>query len=202
MPGSEADDMFLPTTEADKIISSRKTSTASNQTVECVASVGSEVIGVTCSAENPIQSEELAAGESEISPSQQVRAERVDQQSAYAGVETSSIREWDGGEPEHAHSERSQLVLGVNGAKFVIPSAEDSETHGGIALTNSYEKLPPRTTDSECEVIPPLIERLSALGVSPASIDEDGGGNSHDASSMRSLISEASRLKIASVKER
>ncbi|KAL8614337.1 hypothetical protein ACOMHN_007675 [Nucella lapillus] len=74
-------------------------------------------------------------------------------------------------------------------------------SHAGRSL--SMEKLPFRVGDLESEVIPPLIERLSALGVAPASLRcEEGVGNVHDLSSMKSLITEASKQKIASVRER
>ncbi|XP_076449965.1 uncharacterized protein LOC143286311 [Babylonia areolata] len=65
------------------------------------------------------------------------------------------------------------------------------------------EQLAFRVAEAESEVIPPLIERLSALGVAPASLKgEEGGGNVHDLSSVKSMITEASKLRIASVKER
>ena len=194
-PGSEVDEMFLP-------VPTSSTSQTPRQTVENLAPVGEVRGGGAGSAEKLIPPADCPTGESEVSPSQQLLVSRaeINQRSAYSGAAASHMGEWEGEEFfECGQDEDSQLPSGDRGSGPVVSSAEDSEA----SLTSSHENPPPptpaRTPGSESEVIPPLIERLSALGVSPASFDEDGG---HDASSVRSLISEASRLKIASVKER
>ena len=196
--GSEKDEVFLPTREANGIISSRETSVDA-QTVECA---GSEVSGGVCSAGNQIRHAEFANGELEASPSQQASVAQIGQHCVRTGTETAVIRDWDRRELDHVHNDRGQLPSGFSDARHAILSAKDDEPHSDTSLTSSGEKFSPGTADSKSEVIPPLIERLSALGVGPAPIDDDGGWSSHDASSVRNLISEASRLKIASVKER
>lgn len=195
---SEKDEVFLPTPEANGIISSRETS-ADAQTMECA---GPEVNGGVCAAGNQTLRAEFANGELEASPSQQAGVAQVGRHCARTGTETADIHDWDRRELDHVHNDGGRLPSGFSDARHAILSAKDDEPHSDSSLTNSYEKFSPGTADSKSEVIPPLIERLSALGVGPAPIDDDGGWSGHDASSVRSLISEASRLKIASVKER
>ena len=82
-------------------------------------------------------------------------------------------------------------------------SLTDDRAHLEASFSSSGDSTSFGSLGPESEVIPPLIERLSAMGVQRAPVgDEEMGVGSHDLSLMKSLITEASRQKIASVKER
>lgn len=193
-PGTGADDVFI-------IKQPRSESTGENVAEKYLENAQRSTKNDDAAVERQTQPVDFAVGDTEIVLGFPKMDVEKNEQSAYLHAEAfqDTTREEDTAGNE---STKWHAAVIVNDSDY-LSSTEHTEHHSDGSFSTSYEKLALKTGGSGNEVIPPLIERLSAFGVSrSAGGGEEAGWNSHDSSFVKNRISVASRQKIASVKER
>ncbi|XP_070200387.1 serine-rich adhesin for platelets-like isoform X2 [Littorina saxatilis] len=195
-PGTGADDVFI-------IKQPRSESTGENVAEKYLENAQRSTKNDDAAVEQQTRPVDFAVGDTEIALCFPKMDVEKNEQSVYLHAEafqdTDPTREEDTAGNE---STKWHAAVIVNDSDY-LSSTEHTEHHSDGSFSTSYEKLALKTGGSGNEVIPPLIERLSAFGVSrSAGGGEEAGWNSHDSSFVKNRISVASRQKIASVKER